>query len=227
MSVMAPQSYKSSLGYENFTDIARKVMFHANQEAQRFNHEYVGTEHILLGLVKVDTGVAANMLKELNIDFREVRLKVEKIVKHGPDLVTMGRVPNTPRAKKVIEFAIEEARNYNYNYVGTEHLLFGLLREWNGIAYHVLTDVGVDLEKARKIHDLMLANPYTAPTLEVNESDCDGAKQKFLVRVPVQISVNANNFEGILELDAEDSGNFLEAMQKGSIPEFSVAFSTG
>ena len=101
----------------------------ANQEAQRFNHEYIGTEHILLGLVKEGSGVGANVLKNLDIDLRKVRLEVEKLVKSGPDMVTMGKLPQTPRAKKVLEYAIEEARHLNHNYVGTEHLLLGLLRE--------------------------------------------------------------------------------------------------
>ena len=120
--------------YERFTDRARKVMQLANQEAQRFNHEYIGTEHILLGLVKEGSGVAANVLKNLDIDLRKIRLEVEKIVQSGPDMVTMGKLPQTPRAKKVIEYSIEEARNLNHNYVGTEHLLLGLLREQEGVA---------------------------------------------------------------------------------------------
>src|SRR5262249_18473788 len=103
--------------YERFTDRARKVMQLANQEAQRFNHEYIGTEHILLGLVKEGSGVAANVLKNLDIDLRKIRLEVEKIVQAGPDMVTMGKLPQTPRAKKVIEYSIEEARNLNHNYV--------------------------------------------------------------------------------------------------------------
>src|SRR2546426_10584404 len=107
--------------YERFTDRARKVMQLANQEAQRFNHEYIGTEHILLGLVKENSGVAANVLKNLDINLRKVRLEVEKIVQAGPDIVTVGNIPQTPRAKKVIEYSIAEARRLKHNYVGTEH----------------------------------------------------------------------------------------------------------
>src|ERR1700685_3400146 len=136
--------------YERFTDRARKVMQLANQEAQRFNHEYIGTEHILLGLVKEGTGVAANVLKNLDIDLRKIRLEVEKIVQAGPDMVTMGKLPKTPRAKKVIEYSIEEARNLNHNYVGTEHLLLGLLREQEGVAAHGLVELGVKLEDVRE-----------------------------------------------------------------------------
>jgi len=136
--------------FERFTDRARKVMALANQEAQRFNHEYIGTEHILLGLVKEGSGVGANVLKNLDIDLRKVRLEVEKLVKSGPEMVTMGKLPQTPRAKKVIEYAIEEARNLNHNYVGTEHLLLGLLREQDGVAAQVLLVLGVKLEEVRE-----------------------------------------------------------------------------
>ena len=136
--------------FERFTDRARKVMALANQEAQRFNHEYIGTEHILLGLVKEGSGVGANVLKNMDVDLRKVRLEVEKLVKSGPDMVTMGKLPQTPRAKKVIEYAIEEARSLNHNYVGTEHLLLGLLREHEGVAAQVLMNLGLKLEEVRE-----------------------------------------------------------------------------
>ncbi|MBU0719182.1 MAG: ATP-dependent Clp protease ATP-binding subunit, partial [Planctomycetes bacterium] len=136
--------------FERFTDRARKVMALANQEAQRFNHEYIGTEHILLGLVKEGSGVGANVLKNLEVDLRKVRLEVEKLVKSGPTMVTMGKLPQTPRAKKVIEYAIEEARNLNHNYVGTEHLLLGLLREQDGVAAQVLMNLNLRLEDVRE-----------------------------------------------------------------------------
>lgn len=136
--------------FERFTDRARKVMALANQEAQRFNHEYIGTEHILLGLVKEGSGVGANVLKNLDVDIKKLRLEIEKLVKSGPDMVTMGKLPQTPRAKKVIEFAIEEARALNHNYVGTEHILLGLLRETEGIAAQVLMNLGLKLENVRQ-----------------------------------------------------------------------------
>ena len=136
--------------FERFTDRARKVMALANQEAQRFNHEYIGTEHILLGLVKEGNGVGANVLRNLDVDVKKLRLEIEKLVKSGPDMVTMGKLPQTPRAKKVIEFAIEEARSLNHNYVGTEHILLGLLRETEGIAAQVLMNLGLKLEEVRE-----------------------------------------------------------------------------
>src|SRR3989441_12380001 len=101
--------------YERFTDRARKVMQLANQEAQRLNHEYIGTEHVLLGLVKEGLGVAAHLLKRFDVDHFKIRREVEKIVQSRPDMVTMGKLPPTPRAKKVIENAMEEARNLNHN----------------------------------------------------------------------------------------------------------------
>jgi ATP-dependent Clp protease ATP-binding subunit ClpC len=136
--------------YERFTDRARKVMQLANQEAQRFNHEYIGTEHILLGLVKEGSGVAANVLKNLDIDLRKIRLEVEKLVQSGPEMVTNVKLPQTPRAKKVIEYSMEEARNLNHNYVGTEHILLGLLREQEGVAAQVLMNLGMKLEDVRE-----------------------------------------------------------------------------
>ena len=136
--------------FERFTDRARKVMALANQEAQRFNHDVIGTEHILLGLVKEGSGVGATVLKNLDVDVKKLRLEVEKLVKSGPDMVTMGKLPQSPRAKKVIEYAIEEARALNHNYVGTEHILLGLLRESEGIAAQVLMNIGLKLEDVRQ-----------------------------------------------------------------------------
>ncbi|HTV48078.1 MAG TPA: ATP-dependent Clp protease ATP-binding subunit [Phycisphaerae bacterium] len=157
--------------YERFTDRARKVMALANQEAQRFNHEYIGTEHILLGLVKEGSGVGATVLKNLDIDLRKVRLEVEKLVKSGPDMVTMGKLPQTPRAKKVIEYAIEEARNLGHNYVGTEHLLLGLLRERDGVAAQVLMNLGLKLEEVREeVLNLLGAGVETETSPETKEA---------------------------------------------------------
>ena len=136
--------------FERFTDRARKVMALANQEAMRRNHEFIGTEHILLGLVKEGSGVGANVLKNLGGDLHKIRLEVERLVKDGPPMVTMGKLPQTPRAKHVIEHAILEARGLNHNYVGTEHLLLGLLRETEGVAAQALMNLGVKLKAARE-----------------------------------------------------------------------------
>ncbi len=140
---------ETKVTYELFTDRARKVMQLANEEARRFDHDHIGTEHVLLGLVKVGVGVAANVLKNLDVDLRKIRLEVERIVQSGPDMVTMGRLPQTPRAKKVIEYSMDESRNLNHNYVGTEHILLGLLREQEGVAAQVLMNLGLKLEDVR------------------------------------------------------------------------------
>ncbi|MBI3830502.1 MAG: ATP-dependent Clp protease ATP-binding subunit [Planctomycetes bacterium] len=135
--------------FDRFTDRARKVMSFARQEAERLNHDYIGTEHILLGLVKEGSGVAANVLENLDVDLEKVRLEVEKLVKPAPDVVTMGNLPFTPRAKKVLEYAMDEARALDHNYVGTEHLLLGLLREQEGLAAQVLMNLHLKLEDVR------------------------------------------------------------------------------
>ncbi|MEO0660554.1 MAG: ATP-dependent Clp protease ATP-binding subunit, partial [Planctomycetota bacterium] len=136
--------------FDRFTDRAKKVMNLARQEAQRFNHEYLGTEHILLGLVQEGSGVAANVLKNMGIDLNKIRMEVEKIVKTGPSMTTMGQLPFTPRAKKVLELSMEEAGNLGHNYIGTEHLLLGLIKENEGIAAQVLLNLGVKLEDVRE-----------------------------------------------------------------------------
>jgi ATP-dependent Clp protease ATP-binding subunit ClpC len=148
--------------YERFTDRARKAIQLANQEAHRLNHEYIGTEHILLGLLKEGQGVAAHVLKNLDVDLRKVRLEVEKIVLTGPALPLPGKLPQTPRARKVIEYAAEEARNLNHNYVGTEHLLLGLLREQEGVAAQVLMNLGLKLEDVRE-EVVRVVGPGRAP----------------------------------------------------------------
>lgn len=137
--------------FERFTDRARKVMTLANQEAQRLSHEYIGTEHILLGLVKEGSGVGAAVLKNLDIDLKKVRVEVEKLVESGPEMIMMGKLPQTPQAKRVIEFGIEEARNLKHNYVGTEHLLLGLCRDPDTLSFQVLTTLlNVSLEDLRE-----------------------------------------------------------------------------
>ncbi len=136
-------------GY-NFTDRVRKVLQMAREEAARLHHEYVGTEHILLGLIREGEGVAAAVLTNLNVDLDDIQQKIEETVKKGKAAAQPGPdLPYTSRAKKVLELAMTEARELNHSYVGTEHLLLGLLREEKGIAAQVLTDAGVTLEQSR------------------------------------------------------------------------------
>src|SRR6059036_1345090 len=136
-------------GY-NFTERVRKVLAMAREEAARLHHEYVGTEHILLGLIREGEGVAAAVLQNLSVDLDEIQQKIEETVKKGKAAAATGPdLPYTSRAKKVLELAMGEARDLSHGYVGTEHLLLGLLREEKGIAAQVLTDAGVNLEAAR------------------------------------------------------------------------------
>ncbi|HSG49064.1 MAG TPA: ATP-dependent Clp protease ATP-binding subunit, partial [Longimicrobiales bacterium] len=146
----------------NFTDRVRKVLAMAREEAIRLQHDYVGTEHILLGLIREGEGVAAAVLTNLSVDLDQVHERVEDSVRKGKATIALGELPYTSRAKKVLEFAMAEARDFNHSYVGTEHLLLGLLREEKGIAAQVLNSLGVTLEEAR------------SETLKVLGSDVSG-----------------------------------------------------
>ena len=136
--------------FNRFTERARKVILLAKEEAKRFNHDYIGTEHILLGLVREGEGVAAAVLASFGLSPDKIRLEVEKLVQPGPATVVSGDLPFTPKAKKVIELAIDEARSLGHNYIGTEHLLLGLIREGEGVASQVLMNSGLELDKVRE-----------------------------------------------------------------------------
>jgi ATP-dependent Clp protease ATP-binding subunit ClpA len=155
--------------FDRFTERARKVLSLAQEEAQRFQHNYIGTEHLLLGLVREGEGVAARVLANLGIELSRVRGAVEFIIGRG-DRIVLGEIGLTPRAKKVIELAVDEAHRMNHHYIGTEHLLLGLVREGSGIAAGVLESLGINLEKVRTetIHTLSqvgaaAATPKSAP----------------------------------------------------------------
>jgi ATP-dependent Clp protease ATP-binding subunit ClpC len=135
--------------FNRFTERARKVVILAKEEARRFNHDYIGTEHILLGLIREGEGVAASVLQKLGVSLENIRLEVEKLVQPGPTTQIIGDIPFTPRAKKSLELAAEEARSLGHNYIGTEHLLLGLIREGEGVASQVLLNLGLDLNTVR------------------------------------------------------------------------------
>ena len=135
--------------FNRFTERARKVIILAKEEAKRFNHDYIGTEHILLGLIREGEGVASAVLQNMGLSLDKIRLEIEKLVQPGPSTVVSGDIPFTPRAKRVIELSMEEARQLGHNYIGTEHLLLGLLREGEGVAAQVLLGLGLDLNKVR------------------------------------------------------------------------------
>src|SRR5438552_5397544 len=134
--------------FDKFTERARRVLTLAQEEALRFNHNYIGTEHLLLGLVREGEGVAAKVLANLGVELNKVRSAVEFIIGRG-DRIVLGEIGLTPRAKKVIELAVDEARRLNHHYIGTEHLLLGLVRESEGIAAGVLESLGVQLDQVR------------------------------------------------------------------------------
>jgi ATP-dependent Clp protease ATP-binding subunit ClpC len=135
--------------FERFTDRARRVIVMAQDEARRLDHNYIGTEHILLGLLNEGAGVAARALESLGISLDVVRQQVEEIIGRGRGPSPSGHIPFTPRAKKVLELSLSEAMHLGHTYIGTEHILLGLIREGEGVAAQVLVDLGVDLNRAR------------------------------------------------------------------------------
>jgi ATP-dependent Clp protease ATP-binding subunit ClpC len=135
--------------FNRFTERARKVIILAKEEARRFNHDYIGTEHILLGLIREGEGVAAAVLQKMGMNLQNIRLEIEKLVQPGPSTQILGDIPFTPRAKKALELAAEEARALGHNYIGTEHILLGLIREGEGVASQVLMNLGLDLNGVR------------------------------------------------------------------------------
>ena len=136
--------------HDRFTDRVRRVIYFARDEASRLQHDYIGTEHLLLGIVREGEGIAAKVLGKLDLDFEQIQQAVESMVKSSGGTLTIGEIPFTPRAKRVLELAIEEARLLGHNYVGTEHLLLGLIREGEGVAAQVLAELGVDRKRVRE-----------------------------------------------------------------------------
>jgi ATP-dependent Clp protease ATP-binding subunit ClpA len=160
--------------FERFSDRARRVVVLAQEEARMLNHNYIGTEHVLLGLIHEGEGVAARALEGLRIDLEAVRFNVKEIIGEGQSAPT-GHIPFTPRAKKVLELSLREALNLGHNYIGTEHILLGLVREGEGVAAQVLIKLGADLEGLRQ-EVIKLLSEYTGgevETLELSEEEID------------------------------------------------------
>src|SRR5712672_421948 len=155
----------------NFTPRAQQVLALARKEADRFNHNYVGTEHLLLGLIKLGQGVAVNVLQKMGLDLETVRMEVEKQVGSGPETKMVGNVPYTPRVKKVLALAGKEAKALNHSYVGTEHILLGLLREGEGVAARVLKSLEVDIERTRNEILKELDPNFTPPEAEAEQGE--------------------------------------------------------
>ena len=157
--------------FNRFTERARRVVLLAREEAKRLDHDYLGTEHLLLGLISEGEGVAAIALQNLDIDLEQVRQEVGKTVGRGGGSLFLGQIPFTPRAKKVLELAVTEARTLGHNYIGTEHLLLGLIREGEGVAAQVLINLGADLEKVRQeISNLLGAKPATQEAAKLTDT---------------------------------------------------------
>lgn len=185
----------------------------AAQEARRFNNEYIGTEHLLLGLVKEGSGTGSGVLRKLGVDLIKVRLEVEKIVKSGPDVVTRDKLPQTPRAKKIIEYAIEEARAAQQNYLGTGHILLGMLREKEGIAFQVLTTFGLKIDDVRL--EVLALQGEEVPLMEQ-----DPAKWESAVTLTLLLDPGGASAEEIGELFLEIST--LYRMVGGSGVNFTI-----
>ncbi|MGB8355598.1 MAG: ATP-dependent Clp protease ATP-binding subunit [Chthoniobacteraceae bacterium] len=168
----------------NFTPRAQQVLALARKEADRFNHNYVGTEHLLLGLIKLGQGVAVNVLQKMGLDLETVRMEVEKQVGSGPETKMAGNIPYTPRVKKVLALAGKEAKSLNHSYVGTEHILLGLLREGEGVAARVLKNLEVDIERTRNEILKELDPNFTPPEVEQEQQSSQEAGGKKDVKTP-------------------------------------------
>ena len=156
-----PQPWEAISLFERFTDRARRVVVLAQEEARLLNHNYIGTEHILLGLIHEGEGVAAKALESLGISLEAVRSQVEEIIGQGGSSPS-GHIPFTPRAKKVLELSLREALQLGHNYIGTEHILLGLIREGEGVAAQVLVKLGADLSRVRQ-QVIQLLSGYSGP----------------------------------------------------------------
>ncbi len=169
----------------NFTPRAQQVLQLARREADRFNHNVIGTEHLLLGLVKLGQGVAVNVLQKMGLDLETVRMEVEKQVGTGPDQKVIGNIPYTPRVKKVLDLARREAKSLNHTYIGTEHILLGLLREGDGVAARILRSLDVDIEQARQEILKELDPNFTGEESSIPETvEKQGSGKKGEVKTP-------------------------------------------
>jgi hypothetical protein len=190
--------------YERFTDRARKVMQLANQEAHRYNHESIDTEHVLLGMIKEGSGVATHALKSLDVDIHKIRVGVEKQMHSGVDRVTMGKLPLMPRAK------------LNHDYVGTEHILLGLMREQSGVASRVLLDFGMKLEVVRQEILNLLGPPTAEPTVPKAEiQDLPAELRQIVAELDIEIRrLTLEKEEALAGQDFEKYANFRDQVDR-------------
>ena len=175
--------------FDRFTDRARKIMGLSRQEAQRCSHDYIGTEHFLLGLLLEGSGVACDALVNVDADPKQIRAEVERRMTHGTARVTMGQLPFTPRAKHVLELAYEEASNLGYNYIGSEHLLLGMIREREGLAAQALRAARVEYDEVREEIVELLGSPDAVTILLLGFED-DSMPREIAARVRGMFSAN-------------------------------------
>src|SRR5207245_2397910 len=197
--------------FERFTERARQVVVLAQDEARALKHNYIGTEHILLGLLREEEGLAARVLESLDITVEEVRAQVARIVGQG-DEVTTGQIPFTPRAKKVLELALREALSLGHNYIGTEHILLGLVRENEGVAARILLDFDADAEKIRNEIIRMLSGPGRR---QQGAGGAPGEKSKSAKLLDLAALVAGSKYRG--EFEERLKKVMKEIMQRGDI----------
>ncbi len=193
--------------FDKFTERARKVLSLSHEEAAHFNHNYIGTEHLLLGLIREGDGVAARVLREMGVSLQKARMAVEFIIGRG-ERAPQGEIGLTPRARRVIELAFDEARRQNHHYIGTEHLLLGLVREGEGIAVGVLESLGVSLEKVRAqvIQVINRSGAYSdrAPTDYGTDRERLLLEQLDTVRLWIQAALDAGDDEAATNWKAQE-----------------------
>jgi len=200
--------------YERFTDAARKIFNLANREANKLHHDYIGTKHILLGLIMSDENITAvRVLKNLGLDLSKIQAEVEKEIEQGLEVTTTNKLPQTPRAKKVVEYAMEESRGLNHNYVGTEHILLGLIHESEGLAAEVLTRLGLTLEMTQNEVKRLLSD---ATTTEVKTETEPEPEQPPVVHQKYQGVSKSDFWEFIEELNQVDKDGWTEIIKIGT-----------
>jgi ATP-dependent Clp protease ATP-binding subunit ClpA len=204
--------------FERFTERARQVVVLAQDEARALRHNYIGTEHLLLGLLREEEGLAARVLESLDVTLEEVRAQVALIIGSG-DEVTTGQIPFTPRGKKVLELALREALSIGHNHIGTEHILLGLVREGQGVAMRILLDFDADAEKIRNEVIRMLAGPAGAHVEPVVPLAPDLQEEVERVRVEKEAALEAQEFEKAASLRARER-NLLRLGRDGDVEGF-------
>lgn len=182
--------------FDKFTERARRVLIHAQEEAHRFNHNHIGTEHILLGLVREDEGVAAQVLKNLRVELNKVRVATEFFMTRG-DRRILGEIELTPRAKKIIELAVDESRLMEHTHIGTEHILIGLIREVEGVGAGVLESLGVNLEIARSEVRRVLGDNLSRSLTEMSDEELDVAIARLMEAWKVKVNETTTIFHAL------------------------------